>query len=370
MSNDTARFHTKYRPQTLDEVIGHTKVVTQLKGFINSGKFPSALLITGPTGAGKTTIARAFARDVNGSLSDSSFLELNMAEGRGIDDVRALIQTAKLRPVGAPRRFILCDEVHQLVSNAPAASAFLKPLEDPVSTTTYLLCSMEPEKFSSSQTGRALAKRCVHLQLQAPTDLEKLKMAKRIARGEEMGFVTKEILAKVAEASDSMRDVANALEQLSAYYEGLTEKPDKLSEEDLSSSLSMLGTDDNLSAVKILESVYYGKFEDSFNEILDTTDSFGLLNKLVFLNWFMLTMVVRNGEAHPKVWGTKPAWALLKKFNEGLELKKSQKVSLLATVNARLVTLRSDAQTFVVDEKIALASALWALRAELELLKR
>ena len=37
-------FHEKYRPATLDRVIGHEKVVTRLKGIIASEKYPSAML--------------------------------------------------------------------------------------------------------------------------------------------------------------------------------------------------------------------------------------------------------------------------------------------------------------------------------------
>ena len=59
-------FHSKYRPETLDRIIGHSAAVTRLKGMVASGNIPGAILFTGPSSVGKTTLARAFAAAVNG----------------------------------------------------------------------------------------------------------------------------------------------------------------------------------------------------------------------------------------------------------------------------------------------------------------
>ena len=65
----------KYRPNTLDDVIGQELVVNRLKAFVASGNFPN-MIFAGTAGIGKTTCAIAFANDLyKGNLS-GAFKEL------------------------------------------------------------------------------------------------------------------------------------------------------------------------------------------------------------------------------------------------------------------------------------------------------
>lgn len=120
-------FHLKYRPRTLEKVVGHSKIVTELKGMIASKKFPNALLFTGPSSAGKTTMARAFAASAEGVDTVEGapdFYEVNAADNRSIDDVRRIVDMSKLRPMRFKHRYILLDEVHQLVSLQASVNCF------------------------------------------------------------------------------------------------------------------------------------------------------------------------------------------------------------------------------------------------------
>ena len=363
-----SRFHTKYRPSNLDSLIGNEAVVTRLRGMIAKKKFPSAILFTGPPGCGKTTIARAFAMSVNGNVSPENFSEMNMGESRSIEDVRGMIAIAKLRPMGAVRRFILCDEVHQLLANAPAANAFLKPLEEPVASTTYLLASMEPDKFRATTTGRAVASRCVNIQLSEPTP-EDLKAQMRVIMvGEEMTYLSKATRAGVLQNSRSMRDVANQLESLASYWDGLPDKdkPEALPDDVVADVLGTGSNNSSVVAARFLLALYAKKSVAAFSQVIEIKDGFQFIQELLWMHWYVMTMVFRKGERHPAVWGSPAALELhrntLALFNdEKSPVDRATQIERLSIVQHRLAKLKSESANFSVDEKQALAAASWEM---------
>ena len=82
----------KYRPKTLDEIIGHDENKIRLKGFIKNKSLPH-LLFAGPPGTGKTSAVLALASEIFGKKSlRNNLLELNASDERGIDVVRNQIK--------------------------------------------------------------------------------------------------------------------------------------------------------------------------------------------------------------------------------------------------------------------------------------
>ena len=55
----------KYRPKTLDEVVGQDHTISRLKRYVKEGNMPN-LMFTGPAGVGKTTTAIALAKEMLG----------------------------------------------------------------------------------------------------------------------------------------------------------------------------------------------------------------------------------------------------------------------------------------------------------------
>jgi replication factor C small subunit len=112
----------KYRPKTLDEVIGQEQIVRRLKSYVKSGNLPH-LLFSGPPGVGKTACAVALAREMFGDTWQNNFIELNASDERGIDVVRTNIKNfARTAPLGEARfKIIFLDEADALTSDAQSA---------------------------------------------------------------------------------------------------------------------------------------------------------------------------------------------------------------------------------------------------------
>jgi DNA polymerase III gamma/tau subunit len=338
-------FDEKYRPKTLEKLIGHEKSVTRLKGIIASKKYPNALLFVGPSSAGKTTLARAFVASLFGvdNLNQhADFHELNAADKRGIDDVRELLKVANLRPRTAPKRVFLIDEAQQLVG--AAAQALLKPLENPPPHTLWILGSMEPEKLQ-----QAIKNRCSQFVLDSPSKESMVKYVKRIAKGEEMTYMTDELVNRVAESSNGeMRSAAHIMEAITQYVAGTGSK--KVKAEDVNEALSSAeGVDDQI-AVKVLVAVYANKFKVVQKALLDVQDPFKMIGKLLQLNTFLMNQEVLNGEQHKSVWWSQLNKETLSGVREHGKIDTKKPLPAYAVVQQHLLDMRMQSGAFMVPE--------------------
>ncbi|MBE8539078.1 replication factor C small subunit [Geoglobus acetivorans] len=118
---DTIIWVEKYRPKTLDEVVGQDEVIQRLKGYVHKKNIPH-LLFAGPPGTGKTATSIALARDLFGDVWQDNFIEMNASDERGIDVVRHKIKEfARTAPISAPFKIIFLDEADALTADAQAA---------------------------------------------------------------------------------------------------------------------------------------------------------------------------------------------------------------------------------------------------------
>jgi DNA polymerase III subunit gamma/tau len=166
----------RYRPKSFEEMIGQQDAVNIVKGLIKNKTILSrGLLLYGPYGIGKTSLGRIIAHHLNCDNYDYEQLrvcgacdfckmvaevgkdpaveEMDFGNTRGIDTVRALIDSLEYVPQFKARVIIL-DECHMMTSSA--ATALLKALEEPPENIVFLLLTTDPNKIN-----QALRSRCV-----------------------------------------------------------------------------------------------------------------------------------------------------------------------------------------------------------------
>lgn len=114
----------RMRPQSLDEVIGqkhlleHGNIIRQ----IIERKTPTSLILWGPPGTGKTTLARIIARETG-----AEFIELSAVTAKKADVTKVVEQAQVNRRLGMPT-ILFVDEIHRF--NKAQQDAFLPYVED------------------------------------------------------------------------------------------------------------------------------------------------------------------------------------------------------------------------------------------------
>ena len=196
----------KLRPQTLDEVVGQTHLLGQgkpLRLAFQSGKLPS-MILWGPPGVGKTTLARLIA-----NTADADFIPIS-AVLSGIKDIREAIERAEHTLQQSGRRTIMfVDEVHRF--NKGQQDAFLPFVESGL--ITFIGATTENPSF---EVNSALLSRAQVFVLNALSDAElgELLTRAQATMAIDISLTTEAIEHVVSYADGDARRLLNFVEGL------------------------------------------------------------------------------------------------------------------------------------------------------------
>ncbi len=224
-------FYLKYRPRRIEE-IDNQEIKRKVKRLLENKNIPHAILLTGPKGIGKTSIARIIAKSINclnNSFAQKSnsvdacnqcancqaidnsqsvdVIEIDAASNRGIDEIRQIIKNTSFLPMLARNRIFIIDEVHMITPEG--FNAFLKTLEEPPPNVYFILATTNPERVPPTIRSRTFI-----LNFAKADKNDVVSMLKRIATGENIK-INENVYKLIAQHSDnSFRDAAKLFEEL------------------------------------------------------------------------------------------------------------------------------------------------------------
>jgi len=200
----------RLRPQSLDEVIGQDHLLgpgQPVRVAFESGQ-PHSMILWGPPGVGKTTLARLMAQ-----AFEAQFLSISAVLG-GVKDIREAVDKALLAQRSGLRTIVFVDEVHRF--NKAQQDAFLPHIEPGL--FTFIGATTENPSFEVNAA--LLSRATVHVL----RSMDDEAMAALLARGQEAlqgSSLTPEAATRlIAYADGDARRLLNTYETLNGMLKG------------------------------------------------------------------------------------------------------------------------------------------------------
>ena len=174
---------TDFRPEEFEDYLGANPLVTSLLAKKGGGGTLAPVLLSGPSGVGKTTLARLIGKD-------TTIFEYDCGNMRGIDDARKLMERHLTKPLFTDKVTLILDECHGFTTDAQ--TALLKFVEEPPEWVQIVLCTTHAAKVL-----KTLAARCYQIELGGlrPPFIKKLVERVVTQVGGDVADITAKILA-------------------------------------------------------------------------------------------------------------------------------------------------------------------------------
>ena len=218
--------YRRYRPQKFSEMVGQSAAVSVLREALKEGHLGHAYLFSGPRGCGKTSAARLVAKGLNcqnlgtdgepcgeceacSSIAQGEHLdviEIDGASNRGINEIRDQKSHVNLKPLIAPYKVYIIDEVHMLTE--AAFNALLKTLEEPPANVVFLLATTEPHKVPVT-----IRSRCQHIPFHRISMADKVTRVAYVCATENIQADMEAVWEISRQADGALRDALSLTEQ-------------------------------------------------------------------------------------------------------------------------------------------------------------
>lgn len=182
-------YHTKYRPTELDDVVGQDHIKAGLQAVIDGGR-QQTFLFEGPSGTGKTTLARLVAA----KLGCTTVKEFDAATHTGVDAMRKVAEGAQFVSMDGGNQAFIIDECHRL--SKQAWESLLKDIEEPPAGVFWFFCTTEPNKIL-----KTIRTRCITYTLKDVPWRKLLGLLSKVSEAEELG-ISDDVLDVCAEEAD------------------------------------------------------------------------------------------------------------------------------------------------------------------------
>lgn len=227
MSGNYVPLYRKYRPQTLDKLVGQEHIKKTLTSAIELGKIAHAFLFTGPRGTGKTSTARILAKSLNCKNGPTihpcgecescldimnsvpmDVIEIDAASNRKVEDTQSILEKIQYVPVHGKYKIYIIDEVHMLTNHA--FNALLKTLEEPPENVIFILATTEVHKVLDT-----IKSRCQRFDFRRITTDDIVKHLRYISDEEKINISDDALFTIAKNSAGGMRDSISLLDQLS-----------------------------------------------------------------------------------------------------------------------------------------------------------
>ncbi|CAE6445633.1 unnamed protein product [Rhizoctonia solani] len=203
----------KYRPQTLDHIVGNAETIDRLKVIAQDGNCPH-IIISGMPGIGKTTSIHCLAHAMLGDAYKEGVLELNASDERGIDVVRGKIKAFAQKKVTLPpgrHKIVILDEADSMTTGAQ--QAMRRTMEIFSSTTRFALACNQANKIIEP-----IQSRCAVLRYAKLRDEEVLKRVMEVCDAENVKYSDDGLTALLFTAEGDLRQALNNLQSTHAGF--------------------------------------------------------------------------------------------------------------------------------------------------------
>lgn len=266
----------KYRPKSLKEIVGNVEIIRRLMIISKEGNIPN-IILSGPSGLGKTTSIHCLAKELLGEDYDKGVLEINASDTRGIEVVRNKIKMFAQKKTnfnGIKHKIVILDEADSMTG---AAQQALRRTMEMYSTTTRFVFACN----TSTKIIEPIQSRCAILRfskLENPDVRERLEYIMKEEKIDEM--MEEDSIKAILFLSDGdLRYAINTLQVASTFRER------KITEEFI---YQICDKPQPILIKKILDACYEKSFEKAKEQVIELCEKGFAMSDIIILLFKMI----------------------------------------------------------------------------------